>query len=97
MRMADQMTLTVKELSSDAETDAYFGSLGDRLGRGEAFPGLGQGAYTTTDGSVVVRKDYKVLFVDVSHLPDSFGSPPISKAQVAQVVGATIMECWTGA
>ena len=30
---------------------------------------LGQGAYQTTDGSVVVRKDWKVLLVNVAKLP----------------------------
>ena len=37
---------------------------------------LGQGAFQTTNGSVVVRKDWKVLLVDDTGLPAQFGTPP---------------------
>jgi hypothetical protein len=51
----------------------------------------------TTDGSIVVRKDWKVLYVDVSHLPAEFGQPPQSAADAALGVAATILGCWSGA
>ena len=67
--------MSVKELSNEAETTAYFQSLATKLHKTKDIPGLGQGAFQTADGSVVVRKDYKVLTIDVSKLPDQFGVP----------------------
>lgn len=89
-------TLAVKELDSAAQTKAYFEHLATTLGRrGKVIP-LAQGAFHTNDGSLVVRKDWKVLLVDVAKIPARFGTPPITKAQTAVAVGATIMGCWTG-
>ena len=48
---------------------------------------LGQGAFQTEDGSVVVRKDFKVLTIDVSKLPGQFGVPPATRGDVAINVG----------
>ena len=67
------MALSVKELSSWAQTLAYFKSLGVQLGNARSLANLGQGAFQTTNGSVVVRKDWKVLW---STSPDS----PLSSA-----------------
>ena len=91
------MTLSVKELADKAETDAYFASMATKLGKTENIKGLGQGAFTTKNLSAVVRKDYKVLLVDISKLPANFGTPPDSRADIALNVAATIMGCWTGA
>jgi hypothetical protein len=91
------MTLSVKEMSSVAETTAYFDSLGERLGRVQKLEGLGEGAFHTTNDSVVVRKDYRVLLVDVSHLPAQFGQPKMARVDVAISVATTIMGCWIGA
>ena len=87
------MVLSVKELSSKTETDAYFTSLKHRLGQAQD---LGESAFTTKNRSLVVRKDYKVLLVDISGLPGRFGDPPSSRGKIAIKVGATIMNCWTG-
>jgi hypothetical protein len=88
------MVLSVKELSSKNETDGYFTSLKHRLGQAQD---LGESAFTTKNRSVVVRKDYKVLLVDISGLPGRFGDPPFSRGRIAIKVAATIMNCWTGA
>jgi hypothetical protein len=90
------MTLSVKELRNAGQTQAYFDALGMRLGRMHALQGLGQGAYQTTNGSTVVRKDNLVLLVDVAALPAQFGVPASPKADVSLSVAATIMGCWTG-
>ena len=71
------MALSVKELSSWAQTYAYFDAR-HPTGQARTLQGLGQGAFQTTDGSVVVRKDWKVLLVDSSGLPAQFGVPPTS-------------------
>jgi curli biogenesis system outer membrane secretion channel CsgG len=90
------MTLSVKELSSPAETTAYFKSLGTQLGTAQTLANLGQGAFQTTSGSVVVRKDYKVLLVDISALPPKFGNPPTGPAEIAVTVAIVILGCWAG-
>ena len=91
------MVLSVKELSSKAETDAYFTSLAHRLGQTQRLFTLGQGGFTTKNLSVVVRKDYKVLLVDISGLPAQFGKPLHTQGEIAIDVAAAIMDCWTGA
>ncbi len=90
------MELSVKELSSWAETKQYFNAQGVALGRSRDLSGLGQGAFQTRDGSVVVRKDWKVLLVDSSGLPAQFGVPPTSSGDVAVTVADVILGCWAG-
>jgi hypothetical protein len=93
------MRLSVKEMSSPDQTTAYYDSLAQQLGKAPSQPSLslGQGAFVTKNGSLVVRKDYKVLLVDVSKLPQQFGVPADSRGNVAINVGVAIMGCWTGA
>jgi hypothetical protein len=91
------MALSVKELSSRSATTAYFNSLRAQLGEAEHLSGVAQGAFVTTDGSLVLRKDYKVLLVDTSGLPEPFGSGYKTRDQVAVGVGMTVLGCWTGA
>jgi hypothetical protein len=88
--------LSVKELSSWSQTYAYFHSLGQSMGDTGSLGNLGQGAFTTSDGSVVVRKDWKVLLVDIAPLPRQFGKPPTSKADVGYTVASVILGCWDG-
>jgi hypothetical protein len=90
------IALSVQELSSQAQTLAYYDGIARRLGDTGSIPDLGQGAYSTRDGSVVVRKDWRVLFVDVSKLPAQFGSPPTSSADVAVTVAEVVIACWNG-
>ena len=91
------MVLSVKELSNKTQTDSYFTSLAHRLGQTQRPEAISRGAFfTTKDFSVVVRKDYKVLLVNISGLPAQFGAPPYSRADIAIKVAATIMDCWTG-
>jgi hypothetical protein len=88
--------LSVKELSSWTQTLAYFHGLGAQLGGPEALGNLGQGAFRTSGGDVVVRKDWKVLLVDVSGLPSQFGVPPTSATDVAFTLADLILGCWDG-
>jgi hypothetical protein len=88
--------LTVKELSSWPQTLAYFGGLGRVQGRTTTIRNLGQGAYQTANGSAVVRKDWKILMVDISGLPAQFGKPPTTRADVAVTVADLILACWAG-
>lgn len=88
--------LSVKELSSWDETFSYFRSLGSQLGNAGGIQNLGQGAFSTSNGSVVVRKDWKVLLVDISGLPSQFGVPPTPSRDVAVTVADLILGCWEG-
>ena len=88
--------VSVKELSSWAGTTTYYDGLAARLGKARDLESLGQGAFQTTDGSVVVRKDWKVLLVDNAGLPPQFGIPPTSSAAVAVTVADVILGCWAG-
>ena len=92
---AGVMVLTVKELSTAAETTQYFDGLLHTLGKAQPFT-LGQGAFLAKDDSAVVRKDYKVLRVDVTGLPKQFGKVPLPRFSVAANVAGTILGCWTG-
>ena len=92
-------TLSVKEMSSTAETTAYFDSEKSSLGVAQNLFGLGQGAFIAKNNDVVVRKDYKVLLVDVSKAPSGTGKfiPAMTRQDVATNIAAVIMGCWSGA
>lgn len=90
------LVLSVKELSSWDQTYSYFSMLGKTLGETSTLPNLGQGAFQVKNGSVVVRKDWKILLVDITGLPSRFGLPPTSSSDVAATVAFIILGCWAG-
>jgi hypothetical protein len=90
------MVLSVKELSSWAQTKSYVRTLAKRLGDSQTIYGLGQAAIKTKDGSIIVRKDWKVLLVNSAGLPHQFGQPLTSSNAVAQAVAFVILGCWDG-
>ncbi len=63
--------MSVKELSSKSQTSAYFSDLAHQFGDKQTLYAFGQGAFLTDNGSVVVRKDWKVLLVDSTRLGPS--------------------------
>jgi len=87
--------LSVKELPTIQDTVAYFDSLKARYTVSEQL-GFGQEGFLTTDGMSVVRKDNKVLVVDVGSLPAPFGTPPMSRRDASLAITLTILGCWTG-
>jgi hypothetical protein len=91
------ITLSVKELANAAATTKEYKADAAKLGRRPDVVSFGEGAFITTNGSVIVRKDFKVLDVDVSKLPQKFGVPPQDRSNIALSVAATVMSCWTGA
>ncbi len=92
---AGSLALSVREFVDASATTAYF-TTARAAERSTELQGLGDAAFTTTDGSVYVRKDFKVLKVDVSRLPAAVGTASISRADAAFVVAQLIMGCWTG-
>ena len=93
---AGTMVLSVKELSSWPQTYAYFGQLAGTLHKTTPITGLGQGAFIVSDGSVVVRKDWKILLVDISGVHGDVGSPPRPPGELALYVAQAILGCWAG-
>lgn len=91
--------LSVKELVSAQATTAYFNGLANRLGRAQVVNGLGRAAFIARNDDVVVRKDDKVLLVDVQGMPTqrTRSSPTMKRSDVAENVAAAIMGCWTPA
>jgi hypothetical protein len=90
-----KITLSVKELSNEAETTAYFNSVTKKYDTIQKLEGLGQGAFILKNNDVVARKDYKVLLVDVTKIPANF-APSMTRSDVALNVAVAIMGCWTG-
>jgi hypothetical protein len=90
------LVLSVKELSDAAATTAYYTSVQHGATSPAALTDLGEAAFTMADGSVVVRKDFKVLSVEVGGLPEQFGHPLRPRAEVAKTAATIIMNCWTG-
>ena len=91
------IALSVKELDNAAQTTREYTADAAKLGRRPDVVSFGEGAFITTNGSVIVRKDYKVLDIDVSKLPQKFGNPLQDRSNVALSIAATVMSCWTGA
>jgi hypothetical protein len=90
------MALSIKELPDEAATTAYYTAAQHSLPNFTPEQVLGQQGFSGPDGSIYVRKDFKVLHVDVSALPDHIGPRPHSRADAAFTVAALIMSCWTG-
>jgi hypothetical protein len=90
------IALSVKEYNTAKQTDTAYVGYAKSLGRLPTVVSFGEGAFITTNGSVVVRKDFKVLLIDVSKLPQKFGNPLQDRSNVALSVAATVMSCWTG-
>ena len=88
------MLVSVKELADPATAAAHFDGLRGSAGPVTTVNGLGEAAFTEADGSTVVKKDSTVLVVDVSRLPERFGTPPRTRPGVSVMVATTIMTCW---
>jgi hypothetical protein len=91
-----QLVLSVKELADKAATDRDFSAQAQQLGRRRPLHHIGDDGFVASNDSVVIRKDNKVLSVDVTNLPQSFGNPPITREDVAFDVASVIMDCWIG-
>ena len=91
-----KIVLSVKEMSSERETTAYFDATRNKYGTKQALIGLAQGAFILANQDVVVRNDYKVLLVDVKGIPADFVHG-LYRSGVASRIATVIMACWTGA
>ena len=88
------MVLTVKDLPDVPAATAYLSSLRATADHPVDAQGIGQAAFTVVGGSIYVRKDAKVLTVDVTGLPATFGPRAQPRSAIAVTVAALIMNCW---
>jgi hypothetical protein len=91
------LVLTVRDLPDVPAATAYLSSLRAAADHPVDAQGIGQAAFTVVGGSVYVRKDAKVLTVDVTGLPAMFGAPAKPRSALAVTVAAVIMNCWKDA
>jgi hypothetical protein len=87
--------LSVKELPTIPATVDYFNSLKAKSTVAQAIA-LGQEGFETTDDMSVVRKDNKVLVVDVSKMGPQFGTPPLTRSDASLTIATALLGCWTG-
>ncbi|MGZ4558702.1 MAG: hypothetical protein ACXVXF_08540 [Mycobacteriaceae bacterium] len=58
--------------------------------------GLGEQAYGTPRGTVVVLKDSQTLVVDATAMPSVFGSDQQKRTDLAYEIASDVLGCWTG-
>jgi hypothetical protein len=91
-----KMVLSVKQSANAAAADSYYQALRRQLGSTETLPGLGERAYATKDGYVVVGKDNMTLRVDTTTLPVVFGPQQQRRTDLAYEIASDVLGCWTG-
>ena len=92
---AGQLVISVKDLTDTPATSSYYTTLRHTLGNPATVAGLGQGAFGTRDGKLVLRKDSHVLQVDASGLPPVFGAQGEKRSDFAYEIASDILGCWT--
>jgi hypothetical protein len=89
-----KMVLSVKESAGKPAAVAYFQALRTRLGGTQPAPGLGEQAYATKTGTVVVLKDNTTLRVDTTGLPAVFGPQQQRRTDLAYEIASVVLGCW---
>jgi len=89
-------TLVVQDLPNDLTTARTYEALAGKLGKVDRIDLPDAEAFTTNDGSIVLRRDTKVMLVDVTQLPGTFGSPPSPRADAARLIMKAVLNCWVG-
>ncbi len=89
-------TLVVQDLPNELVTTRTYEALAGKLGKVDSIDLPDAQAFSTNDGSVVLRRDTKVMLVDVTQLPATFGSPPSPRADAARLIMKAVLNCWVG-
>jgi hypothetical protein len=89
-------TLVVEDLPNDITTTKTYDALAGKLGKVQTIDLPDAQAFSTNDGSVVMRRDFKVMLVDVTQLPATFGNPPSPRADAARLIMKAVLNCWVG-
>jgi hypothetical protein len=83
------LLLSVRDLRTLGQAREHLRELRGRDAVTEVLPGLAEGGFTRSNGSVVAKKDAMILTVDTTELP-----PGVEKANVGIEVAASVLECW---
>jgi hypothetical protein len=90
------LLLSVQQSTTNATAATYFTTLRPTLGTTDTLPGLGEKAYGTPTGTVVVIKDNMTLTVNATHLPAVFGTNGQKRTDLAYEIASDVLGCWTG-
>jgi len=90
------LVLSVHDSASKAAAASYYTALRPTRGATTGLPGLGEHAYGTSRGTVVVLKDSQTLVVDATGLPSVFGSEQQKRTDLAYEIASDVLGCWTG-
>ena len=88
------MVLSVRESPDPAAAAEYFEGRQTELGHTAPAPGLGERAFATPTGTVVVIKDAMTLTVDATALPEVFGDNGQRRSAFAFEVASIVLGCW---
>ena len=91
-----RMSLQVTILAGADQARAMFDADRARTLGAQPLAGLGERAYGTEDGTVLVLKDSQILVVDTTRLPQEFGANGQRRADLAYEVASDVLGCWTG-
>ena len=91
-----RMSLQVTVLAGAPQARTLFDADRARTSGAQALAGLGDGAFGTENGTVLVLKDNQVLVVDTTGLPQEFGVNRQRRMDLAYEVASDVLGCWTG-
>ena len=89
------LVLSVQDSPDEDAAGEYFDGRQGDLG-GTPAAGLGERAFSTPTGTVVVVKDAMTLTVDATGLPEVFGDNGQRRSAFAYEVASIVLGCWTG-
>jgi hypothetical protein len=84
------LDLSVRDMHTLGQAREYFGEVERSEAVREVLPGLAEGGFSRSDGSVVAKKDAMILTVDVTDLPPT----GVERANVGIEVAAAVLGCW---
>jgi hypothetical protein len=91
-----RMSLQVTVLAGAPQARTLFDADRARTPGAQPLAGLGERAFGTDNGTVLVLKDNQVLVVDTTRLPQEFGANGQRRTDLAYEVASDVMGCWTG-
>jgi hypothetical protein len=94
---AGELVMSVRDMGDQGTAEAYMASARAKIKKPTDLAGIGDAAFSDGVSQVFVRKDVKVLTVDASKLPATFGQPPHPRSTIAATAAIIVMLCWTGA
>lgn len=92
---AGPLVLAVQQSPNRSTASRYYAGQQIAL-RGDDFAGLGDAAFGTGTGTVVVVKDDATLIVDATGLPAVFGPQQQRRTDLAYEIASDVLGCWTG-